>query len=237
MRVDMRLGWPHGGTHGAIPASDCGRLIEVERKTCPARGALRLDQLLTGVVEPHEQLLQECEISGVKPLDDGRSDGRAAEPRDDTAEQRDRRVSLVGPHARVAGDFDFIARRRETHDALAMQRARVVADLKPRQDARVTTPEGQRMKRFAGRVWVAAADHYIARVRLHATDSVSVGWGVVARVERGSGFDFLRKKVAGSWVASQLTIEGSGNTLLFRSFHIKTVTTYSNHEPYKPDEP
>ena len=88
------------------------------------------------------------------------------------------------------------------------------------------------MKRFAGRLWVAESDYRLARVRLHAVDSVSVGWGVVARVERGSGFDFVRKKVAGAWVASRLTIEGTGNTLLFRTFEIKTVTTYSDHRPY-----
>ena len=88
------------------------------------------------------------------------------------------------------------------------------------------------MKRFAGRLWVGESDYRLARVRLHAIDSVSVGWGVVAKVERGSGFDFVRKKVAGAWVASRLTIEGSGNTLLFRSFAIKTVSTYSGHRPY-----
>ena len=73
-------------------------------------------------------------------------------------------------------------------------------------------------------MWLSDGDYHIARVRLHAVDSVSVGWGVVARVEPGSGFDFARKKFAGTWVASELTIEGSGHTLLFRKFQIKTVT-------------
>jgi len=109
----------------------------------------------------------------------------------------------------------------------------VVVNLTPRPNARVTTSDGQRMKQFAGRMWVSDGDYHIARVRLHAVDSVSVGWGVVARVEPGSGFDFVRKKFAGTWVASELTIEGSGRTLLFRRFQIKTVTTYSNHQPYK----
>jgi hypothetical protein len=109
----------------------------------------------------------------------------------------------------------------------------VVVNLTPRPSARVTTSDGQRMKQFAGRMWVSDGDYHIARVRLQAVDSVSVGWGVVARVEPGSGFDFVRKKLAGTWVASELTIEGSGRTLLFRRFQIKTVTTYSNHQPYK----
>ncbi len=108
----------------------------------------------------------------------------------------------------------------------------IVVNLMPRPNARVTTSDGQRMKQFAGRMWISDGDYHIARVRLHAVDSVSVGWGVVARVEPGSGFDFARKKFAGTWVASELTIEGSGHTLLFRRFQIKTVTTYSGHRPY-----
>jgi hypothetical protein len=63
---------------------------------------------------------------------------------------------------------------------------------------------------------------------------VSIGWGVVAKVDRGSGFDFIRKKVGDEWVASSLTIEGSGNTLMFRRFEVKAVTKYSDHRPYSP---
>jgi hypothetical protein len=63
---------------------------------------------------------------------------------------------------------------------------------------------------------------------------VSVGWGVVAKVEPGSGFEFIRKRVGEAWVASELTIEGSGSTLMLRKFRIKTVTTYTDHRPYTP---
>ncbi len=152
---------------------------------------------------------------------------RAAREREEAEELRER-DEILDDAERV---FAFSYVGRDTIDGHPV----VVFDLKPRPNARVTTGEGERMKRFAGRVWVSEGDYRIARVALHAIEGVSVGWGVVAQVERGSGFDFVRKKVAGSWVASELTIEGSGNTLLFRSFHIKTVTTYTNHEPYKPD--
>ncbi len=149
---------------------------------------------------------------------------RAARLKEEAEELRER-DEILDDAERVFA-FTFVA--RENVDGQPV----IVVDLTPRPQAIVKTSEGQRMKRFAGRLWVGESDYRLARVRLHAIDSVSVGWGVVAKVERGSGFDFVRKKVAGAWVASRLTIEGTGNTLLFRSFAIKTVTTYTNHRPY-----
>lgn len=150
---------------------------------------------------------------------------RAARLKKDADEQRER-DEILDDAERVFA-FAFIG--REQIDGQPV----IVVDLMPRPNARVTTGDGQRMKQFAGRMWISDGDYHVARVRLHAVDSVSVGWGVVARVEPGSGFDFARKKFAGTWVASELTIEGSGHTLLFRKFQIKTVTTYSNHQANK----
>ena len=150
---------------------------------------------------------------------------RAARLKMEADELRER-DEILDDAARV---FAFSSMGRERIDGQPV----VVVNLAPRPNARVTTSDGQRMKQFAGRMWVSDGDYHIARVRLHAVDSVSVGWGVVARVEPGSGFDFVRKKFAGAWVASELTIEGSGRTLLFRKFQIKSVTTYSSHQPYK----
>ena len=149
---------------------------------------------------------------------------RAARLKEEADDRRER-DEIVDDAERV---FAFSYVGRELIDGQPV----VVVNLTPRPNARVTTSDGQRMKQFAGRMWLSDGDYHIARVRLHAVDSVSVGWGVVARVEPGSGFDFVRQKVAGSWVASELTIEGSGHTLLFRKFQIKTVTTYSDHHPY-----
>jgi hypothetical protein len=151
---------------------------------------------------------------------------RAARLEEEAEENQDR-DAILDDAARV---FAFAYVERQTVEGQPL----VVVDLTPRPHAAVTTSEGQRMKKFAGRLWLSEPDYHLARVRLYAVDSVSVGWGAVARLDRGSGFDFVRKKVAGDWVASSLTIEGSGNTLLFRNFKIKTVTTYTGHRPYAP---
>jgi hypothetical protein len=184
-----------------------------------------------------------------KPLDPAELARRDAEHARDVRKQREREASeTIGQRAaRLKKEADEIRERdeilddayavfefsfvcRETFDGQSV----VVADLKPRPNARVTTREGSWMKRFAGRVWVAEADHSIAKLSLHAMQDVTVGLGFVARIEPGSGFDYVRTKMFGVWLPSVLTVEGSGRTLLFRRFHVKTVTTYTQHQPYTP---
>jgi hypothetical protein len=195
------------------PGEAWRRLVAIDSKPLAA------DELARRDAEHERQMRRKAER---EQLESPRQ--RAARLKKEADELRERDEIL--DDAERVFTFTFVA--RETVDGQPV----IVVDLTPRPNASVKTSEGQRMKRFAGRLWVGESDYRLARVRLHAIDSVSVGWGVVAKVERGSGFDFVRKKVAGAWVASHLTIEGSGNTLLFRSFEIKTVTTYTNHRPY-----
>jgi hypothetical protein len=106
----------------------------------------------------------------------------------------------------------------------------LVVTLKPRPQARVTTREGEWMKKSEGRMWISENGNHIARLRIYAVEDLSIGWGVVAHVDSGSGFDYVRKRIGDAWVPLELTIEGSGRTLLFRRFRVKTVTTYSDHQ-------
>lgn len=178
-----------------------------------------------------------------KPLDAAELERRDAEhrrkverERSESPRQRAARLKKEAEELRERDEILDDAERVFAFSVIGRERIDnhpvVVVGLTPRPNARVTTNDGQRMKQFAGRLWVSEGDHHIARVRLHAMDTVSVGWGVVARVEPGSGFDFVRRRFNGTWVASELTIEGSGRTLLFRKFQIKTVTTYSDHQPH-----
>jgi hypothetical protein len=126
--------------------------------------------------------------------------------------------------------FEFRLAGREPLDGDPMY----IVDLKPRADARVTTREGEWMKKMEGRMWISETGHHIARLSLRAVDDLSIGWGVVARVEPGSGFEYVRKRIGPDWVPLKLTVEGSGRTLLFRRFSVKTVTTYTNHQRWSP---
>jgi len=152
---------------------------------------------------------------------------KAQRARREEEETRDREAIL--DDAKSVYEIGFV--NRETVDGQPV----IVVSLTPRPNARVTTREGNWMKQFAGRMWIAQADHSIARLKLHAVDDVSIGWGVVARLEPGSGFDYIRKRVGGAWLPSELTVQASGRTLLFRRFDVKAITTYTGHQPLTPE--
>jgi hypothetical protein len=148
---------------------------------------------------------------------------RAARQKREQDEERDREAIL--DDAKAVFEPTFVC--RDLLDGHPV----IVLSLKPRPEARVTTREGGWMKQVTGKMWISEADRSIARLRLHAVDPLSVGWGVVARVEPGSGFDYVRKRFGGAWLPSELTVQASGRTLLFRRFEVKAVTTYSGHQP------
>jgi hypothetical protein len=191
---------------------DYKRLIEIEGKPLDAAELARRDD------EHRRNLAKQAERERLEP-----PQHRAARHK----KEQDELFETVNDAARVFA-FGFVG--RETLDGETV----IVVTLKPRADARVTSREGEWMKKLEGRMWIAESDHHIARLRLHAVDDVSIGWGVVARVEPGSGFEYVRKRIGGSWVPLELTVEGSGRTLLFRRFSVKTTTTYSNHQRLTP---
>jgi hypothetical protein len=105
----------------------------------------------------------------------------------------------------------------------------LVADVKPRRNAPVATREGRWMKAFEGRIWVDESDYQIVKLDMYASEDITIGWGIIGRIHKGSNAQFSRQKVDGIWLPAELTYEASGRTLLFRPFDFKATTTYSNY--------
>ena len=105
----------------------------------------------------------------------------------------------------------------------------LIANATPRPGARVTTREGRWLRQFAGEVWISERDYQIARLDMRALDYVSIGWGIVGRVHQGSRFVCARRKVDDTWLPSEVTLDATGRTLLFRRFQIATTTTFSDY--------
>lgn len=105
-----------------------------------------------------------------------------------------------------------------------------VVDLRPRQDAQPATREGRWMQHFVGRVWVAETDYQIVRLDMQAARDVTIGWGVIGRIDEGSRMQFSRRRFEDVWVPAELTYEASGRTLMVRAFRFAVTTTYSDYQ-------
>jgi hypothetical protein len=181
-----------------------------------------------------------------KPLDTAELARRDAERQRSLAEMR-----AESPRERAERLEEEAEERRERNavldDALAVfhvvfverrvvegQRL-LIGHVTSRPQAHVSTREGKWMKQFAGEVWVSESDSQIARLDMRAMDDVSIGWGIVGRVHKGSRFVFARRKVEDTWLPAEVIFDATGRTLLFRRFEVHTTTTFSEYRRLAPN--
>jgi hypothetical protein len=86
------------------------------------------------------------------------------------------------------------------------------------------------MKQFEGQLWIAEADYQVVRIDMHAVGDVTIGWGVVGRIHKGTRVVYMRRRFENAWLPAETTYEASGRTLIFRPFQFKVTTTYSGYQ-------
>ena len=133
--------------------------------------------------------------------------------------------------------FDIKMERREEvngHDT-------IVLALTPRANAKPKTREGKQMRAFTVRAWISESDRELVRVDAEAIDTLNMGFGLLARLHKGSKLSFVRTKVNDEvWLPSKVTYAGSARVGLvavlrragvsefsgYRKFSVDTSTTY-----------
>lgn len=117
----------------------------------------------------------------------------------------------------------------------------IVFSLTPRPDAKPRTREGSQMRKFTVRAWVNESDHELVRLDAEAIDTLSIGFGLLARLHKGAKLSFLRTKVNNEvWLPAHVSYSGSARVGLiavlrrtgtsdfsgYRKFSVDTSTTY-----------
>ena len=118
----------------------------------------------------------------------------------------------------------------------------IVCSLTPRPGVKPRTREGKIMQKFVATAWVSEHDRELVRVEVEATDTVSIGLGLLARVHKGTRASFQRRKVNGEvWLPASFDYAASARVLLlkvlrvggesefsaYRKFTVDTTTTYT----------
>ena len=120
-----------------------------------------------------------------------------------------------------------------------MRHETVVATLVPKPNFKPRTDAGEFLKKFKATAWVSESEYQLVRLDAQAIDDVTFGWGIVGRIHEGARAVFERTKVNDEvWLPSRTTFTGTGRALLFRTFDVNSVTTYSDYKKFsvKTDE-
>jgi hypothetical protein len=155
--------------------------------------------------------------------------------REDTRQARDLDRQRTGVSAAVDDIFrvyDVRMLGREPidgHDTIAFS-----LTPRPRSDPR--TREGRHMRRFAARAWVSESDHELVRVDAEAVETLSIGFGLLARIHKGTRLSFERRKINGeAWLPARSSYAGSARVGLVRTLRRQGVSEFSAYRKFSVD--
>jgi hypothetical protein len=113
--------------------------------------------------------------------------------------------------------LDFAIDRRDHTGG----RPAIVVKFTPKRDAKPKTREGRLARAFTGQVWVDEEAHEVVRVEATAIDSISYGYGLVARLGEGTRVTLVRQRVGGDvWMPTTIRFQGEGRALLVRKLNV-----------------
>lgn len=115
----------------------------------------------------------------------------------------------------------------------------IVAALEPRPKSQPKTDDGKVMKKFRVRAWVNESDYQVAKIDAEAIEDLTLGWGLIGRLHKGSRATIERTKVNDEvWLPARLRLVGTGRAVMFRKFAIDSVTQWSDYKKFgvKTDE-
>ena len=109
----------------------------------------------------------------------------------------------------------------------------IVIALTPRPDAKPTNRDGGIMKKFVVRAWVSESDFELVRVDIEATDTVSIGLGLLARVHKGTRASFTRRKVNDEvWLPASASYTASARIALFKMMRVGGTSEFSDYRKF-----
>jgi len=96
------------------------------------------------------------------------------------------------------------------------------------------TSDAKMIQHVDGKIWVDEEDHELVKLEAEVAEPISLGAGLLAKVQMGSRLTFERRKVNDEvWlpVASQVNL--NARVLLLKGLNIREVVEYSDHKKYR----
>ena len=115
-------------------------------------------------------------------------------------------------------------------------RSTILVRFRPRLSHTPKTREGKSMQHIAGRAWISEEDYQVARVEMEVIEPISMGLGILAKLQKGASITAERQKFNEEiWLPVKTDISVNARVLLLKGFNIRQVVEYSDHKKYSVD--
>jgi hypothetical protein len=173
--------------------------------------------ILRKLIERDGKRVTDGEVDRIKVKEERRREGRRTAMED------------------VVAILTFKMARREVVDG----RDAIVITFTPKPDAEPETREGRIAKSFTGSVWVDEAAREVIRIDAKAVDTISFGFGLIARLNEGSTVTLHREPIDGAaiWLPTSIRFAGEGRALLLRKLNVDQRIEWSEYRKVLNSEP
>jgi hypothetical protein len=206
-------------------------VFQVFPGTCERPGYRR--QIVKNGVDASEKELQKQDQEHQKQIASGRQPRRRGGPpwrRTRNCEDR------LKDEEKILDDlFGLYDIRIVGREAVGKHPALLVT-FKPRPNYRPQTRQGGIMKHVAGRAWVSEDDHQLVRLDAEVFETISIGFGVLAKLEKGTHILSERHKFNDEvWLPARTEILFGARLFMLKGFNIQQIVEYSDHKKFTVD--
>ena len=128
--------------------------------------------------------------------------------------------------------YDISMLRREMVDG----HETIVASLTPKARVKPLTDDGKVMRHFKAQAWISESDYELVRVEIEAIDTLSFGFGLLARIHKGTIATYERRKVNNEvWLPAEVTWTASARVALVRRLRLRGSSEFSSYRKFTVD--
>jgi hypothetical protein len=222
--------------------NDAGTLVPKETKLFEVYPSPDPDLTYYRLVEVDGKRVEQCDLDSADQKQLTKIAQFRRKMRAESAEDRQRRLAEVAEEKakdrEIVTDvldvlqFDLLRRERFAG------RDAIVVGFAPKPDARPKSREARIVQHFKGLAWVDEETRQVVRAEADAIDSLSFGWGILARINQGLHGEFVRREVHdGVWLPVRAELYGSGRIFFFKKLEIGYVNEYFDYQKMDPENP
>ena len=125
--------------------------------------------------------------------------------------------------------YDITMVGRENLDG----RPAIQLTFQPRKDYKPKSREAGFLVKMAGKAWIGEEDHQLIRLQVGLIDTLSIGLGVLARLNKGATLSFERRRVNDEiWLPGEARFAGTARVLLLKGLRIESISEFSEYRKF-----